>query len=152
MTGRMLNEGLGKLHFWITFIGAYTIYLPMHYQGLQGVPRRYFEMYDSVHATSSGLNEFITIVTIIVAASQLLFFYNVFSSACAGKKAKRNPWNANSLEWQTPEMPPKHGNWGRELPVVYRWAYDYSVPGAKKDYIPQNLSPRNIGKAKVEKT
>jgi len=152
MTGRMLNEKLGRIHFWITFIGAYTIFFPMHYQGLQGVPRRYFEMYDSVHATSSGLNEFITIVTIIVAVAQLLFFYNVFNSARVGKKAKRNPWNANSLEWQTPEMPPKHGNWGREQPIVYRWAYDYSVPGANKDYIPQNLSPRNIGSAKVEKT
>ena len=152
MTGRMLNEKLGRIHFWITFIGAYTIFFPMHYQGLQGVPRRYFEMYDSVHATSSGLNEFVTIVTIIVAVAQLLFFYNVFNSVRVGKKAKRNPWNANSLEWQTPEMPPKHGNWGREQPVVYRWAYDFSVPGANKDYIPQNLSPRNIGKAKVEKT
>ena len=152
VTGRMLNESLGKLHFWITFVGAYMIYLPMHYQGLQGVPRRYFEMYDSVHATSAGLNEFITIITIIVAIAQLIFFYNVFNSACAGKKSKRNPWNANSLEWQTPVMPPKHGNWGKELPVVHRWAYDYSVPGANKDYIPQNISPRNIGKAKVEKT
>ena len=152
MTGRMLNEGLGKLHFWITFIGAYMIYLPMHYQGLQGVPRRYFEMYDSVHATSSGLNEFITIITIVVAVAQLLFFYNVINSALSGKKAKRNPWNANSLEWQTPEMPPKHGNWGREQPRVYRWAYDYGVPGADKDYIPQNLSSKDIGKANVEKT
>ena len=76
----------------------------------------------------------------------------MFTSVRAGKRANRNPWNANSLEWQTPEMPPKHGNWGREQPVVYRWAYDYSVPGADKDYIPQNLSPRKIGKAKVEKT
>ena len=148
MTGRMLNEGLGKLHFWFTFIGAYMIYFPMHYQGLQGVPRRYFEMYDSVHATSAGLNQFITITTIVVAIAQLIFFYNVFTSVRTGKRANRNPWNANSLEWQTPEMPPKHGNWGREQPVVYRWAYDFSVPGANKDYIPQNLSPRNIGKAK----
>ena len=150
-TGRMLNEGLGKIHFWITFVGAYMIYFPMHYQGLQGVPRRYFEMYNSSQASSSGLNEFITIVTIVVALSQLIFFYNIINSARAGKKAKKNPWDANSLEWQTPEMPPKHGNWN-ELPVVYRWPYDFSVPGADKDYIPQNVSPNRVRTAKVEKT
>ena len=151
MTGRMLNEGLGKLHFWITFIGAYAIYFPMHYQGLQGVPRRYYEMYDSTYASSAGLNEFITIVTIVVAVSQLIFFYNVINSAIRGEKSKRNPWKANSLEWQTPTMPPKHGNWN-ELPVVYRWPYDFSVPGADKDYIPQNVPPSKVRKARVEKT
>ena len=150
-TGRMLNEGLGKIHFWITFVGAYMIYFPMHYQGLQGVPRRYFEMYNSSQASSSGLNEFITIVTIVVALAQLIFFYNVICSARAGKKAKKNPWDANSLEWQTPAMPPKHGNWN-ELPVVYRWPYDFSVPGADKDYIPQNVPPSQVRTAKVEKT
>jgi len=151
-TGRMLNEGLGKIHFWITFVGAYMIYFPMHYQGLQGVPRRYFEMYNSSQASSSGLNEFITIVTIVVALSQLIFFYNIIYSARAGKKAKKNPWDANSLEWQTPEMPPKHGNWGRTLPVVYRWPYDFNVPGASKDYIPQNVSPSQARGAKAERT
>jgi cytochrome c oxidase subunit 1 len=151
MTGRILDEGLGKIHFWITFIGAYMIYFPMHYQGLQGVPRRYFEMYNSSQASSSGLNEFITIVTIVVALAQLIFFYNVICSARAGKKAKKNPWDANSLEWQTPAMPPKHGNWN-ELPVVYRWPYDFSVPGADKDYIPQNVPPSQVRTAKVEKT
>ncbi|MDP6440098.1 MAG: cbb3-type cytochrome c oxidase subunit I [Pelagibacteraceae bacterium] len=151
-TGRMLDEGLGKIHFWITFVGAYMIYFPMHYQGLQGVPRRYFEMYNSSQASSSGLNEFITIVTIVVALSQLIFFYNIINSARAGKKAKKNPWDANSLEWQTPEMPPKHGNWGRTLPVVYRWPYDFNVPGASKDYIPQNVSPSQVRGAKAERT
>jgi cytochrome c oxidase subunit 1 len=123
----------------------------MHYQGLQGVPRRYYEMYDSTYASSVGLNEFITIVTIVVAASQLIFFYNVIYSAIAGEKSKRNPWKANSLEWQTPTMPPKHGNWNA-LPVVYRWPYDFSVPGADKDYIPQNVPPSQVRKARVEKT
>jgi cytochrome c oxidase subunit 1 len=123
----------------------------MHYQGLQGVPRRYYEMYDSIYASSTGLNEFITIVTIVVAVSQLIFFYNVINSAIRGEKSKRNPWKANSLEWQTPTMPPKHGNWNK-LPVVYRWPYDFSVPGADKDYIPQNVPPSQVRRAKVEKT
>ncbi|MBL4626152.1 MAG: cytochrome c oxidase subunit I, partial [Pelagibacteraceae bacterium] len=69
-----------------------------------------------------------------------------------GEKAEKNPWKANSLEWQTPEMPPKHGNFGKELPVVYRWPYDFSVPGADKDYIPQDVPPSEVSSAKVAKT
>ena len=80
------------------------------------------------------------------------FLYNLFASARLGKKAEKNPWKANSLEWQTPQMPPEHGNWGKELPKVYRWPYDFSVPGAKEDYIPQNQPPSEIIGAKVEKT
>ncbi|HJO75918.1 MAG TPA: cbb3-type cytochrome c oxidase subunit I, partial [Pelagibacteraceae bacterium] len=120
VTGRILDEGLGKLHFWITFVGTYMIYTPMYYQGFLGVPRRYFEMYESSYASTVGLNVFITVAALIVGLAQLIFFYNVIYSARAGKKAKKNPWDANSLEWQTPAMPPKHGNWN-ELPVVYRW-------------------------------
>ena len=98
------------------------------------------------------LNKFITIAVLIVGAAQLLFLYNLFASARLGKKAEKNPWKANSLEWQTPQMPPEHGNWGKELPKVYRWPYDFSVPGAKEDYIPQNQPPSEIIGAKVEKT
>ncbi len=154
ITGRMLNETLGKIHFWITFVGSYAIYFPMHYQGFIGVPRRYFEIYDSPYIETStvGLNVFITIAALIVGAAQLLFIYNLISSARLGKKAEKNPWKANSLEWQTPEMPPAHGNWGKEMPKVYRWPYDYSVPGAKEDYIPQNVAPSAVTEAKVEKS
>ncbi len=154
ITGRMLNETLGKIHFWITFVGSYAIYFPMHYQGFIGVPRRYFEIYDSpyIEVSTMGLNVFITVAALIVGAVQLLFIYNLISSARLGKKAERNPWKANSLEWQTPEMPPAHGNWGKEMPKVYRWPYDYSVPGAKEDYIPQNVAPSAVTEAKVEKS
>ena len=80
----------------------------------------------------------ITISALIVGLSQLIFLYNVFWSLRHGKKAEKNPWGATSLEWQTPDVPPHHGNWGPELPTVHRWAYDFSVPGAEHDFIPQN--------------
>jgi len=154
VTGRMLDEGMGRIHFWVTFIGSYAIYFPMHYQGFVGVPRRYFEIYDSPYMSVSGLslNAFITVAALIVGATQLLFLYNLIFSARAGKKAEKNPWKANSLEWLTPEMPPGHGNFGKELPKVYRWAYDFGVPGAKEDYIPQTTPPSAVVGSKVEKS
>jgi cytochrome c oxidase subunit 1 len=147
ITGRMYHEGMGKLHFWITFIGAYTIFLPIHYLGLLGVPRRYFEMGDTTFIPESAatLNAFVTVVVLIVGAAQMLFLYNMATSARRGKPAERNPWGAASLEWQTPEMPPGHGNFGPELPVVYRWAYAYGVPGAAEDFVPQNVPPSGVG-------
>ena len=140
MTGRMLDDGLGKLHFWVTFLGTYAVYLPMHYLGFLGVPRRYFAMgaTDFIPAAAQDLNASITIAALIVGAAQMIFLYNVIVSLRHGEKAGKNPWRATSLEWQTPDVPPHHGNWGPELPKVYRWAYDYSVPGAKDDFIPQN--------------
>jgi len=140
MTGRMFNEGLGKAHFWVTFLGTYAIYLPMHYLGFLGVPRRYFAMgaTDFIPESAQTLNAGITVSALIVGAAQLIFLYNVFWSLRHGKPAGHNPWDATSLEWQTPDVPPHHGNWGPELPTVYRWAYDYSVPGAELDFIPQN--------------
>jgi cytochrome c oxidase subunit I len=140
ITGRMLDETMGKIHFWVTFIGAYTIFLPIHYLGLLGVPRRYFELGEMAFVPPSAhtLNAFITIAALVVGAAQLLFVYNLIVSLKRGKEAGGNPWRATSLEWQTPETPPGHGNWGKELPVVHRWAYDYSVPGAKEDFVPQN--------------
>jgi len=140
VTGRMLNDALGKLHFWITFLGAYAIFFPMHYLGLMGVPRRYHEIGDMafVPASTHTLNAFITIVALIVGAVQLVFVFNLFWSLRSGRPAGGNPWRATTLEWQTPETPPPHGNWGKEMPVVYRWAYDYSVPGAVEDFLPQN--------------
>jgi cytochrome c oxidase subunit 1 len=143
VTGRMLNEPLGKFHFWVTFLGAYAIYFPMHYIGLLGVPRRYFEMGDMAFVPQSAttLNGFITMAALIVGFAQMVFLFNMIWSLSKGKPAGSNPWRATTLEWQTPETPPGHGNWGKELPVVYRWAYDYSVPGAKEDFVPQNQPP-----------
>ncbi|MDO8906976.1 MAG: cbb3-type cytochrome c oxidase subunit I [Pseudohongiella sp.] len=140
VSGRMYNETMGKVHFWCTFLGTYAIYLPMHYLGFLGMPRRYFEMgnTDFVPASAQALNANITLAAIFVAVAQILFFVNIFWSLRNGEKAPGNPWGATSLEWQTPDTPPKHGNWGEELPTVYRWAYDYSVPGHKEDFIPQN--------------
>ena len=154
ITGRFLHEGMGKFHFWVSFLGSYAIYFPMHYLGFVGVPRRYYEMYDSEFMTVSTnyLNQFITVVALIVGFSQLVFLYNLITSAKFGKKAGKNPWNACSLEWRTPDVPPGHGNFGKELPVVYRWAYDFSVPGAKEDYIPQDIGPSDVPEAEAEQT
>jgi cytochrome c oxidase subunit 1 len=140
ITGRMLDDVQGKIHFWVTFVGAYAIYFPMHYLGLMGVPRRYYELGEMafVPPSAATLNEFITIAALIVGAAQLLFVYNMISSLYKGREAGSNPWRATTLEWQTPTTPPPHGNWGKELPVVHRWAYDYSVPGAAEDFVPQN--------------
>jgi cytochrome c oxidase subunit 1 len=146
ITGRMLNETMGKIHFWISFLGAYAIYFPMHYLGFLGVPRRYFELGDTAIYPQSAatLNAFITVVALIVGAAQIVFLFNLVWSYLRGKHAERNPWRATSLEWQTSQMPPGHGNFGKELPMVYRWAYDYSVPGVAEDYIPQNLPPDQV--------
>ena len=140
ITGRMFNDTLGKWHFWLTLFGTYSIYLPMHYLGFLGVPRRYYAngitefMPESVQTANAG----ITIAALLVAGTQIIFLVNMVWSLFKGEKAGGNPWGATTLEWQTPDTPPKHGNWGDELPVVYRWAYDYSVPGEAKDFIPQN--------------
>jgi cytochrome c oxidase subunit 1 len=141
ITGKMFNQTLGKVHFWLTFLGTYAIYLPMHYLGFLGVPRRYFAMGDTEFMPESAftLNQSITISALIVGAAQLIFLYNIIVSLKKGKDAGPNPWQATTLEWQTPDTPPKHGNWGHELPVVHRWAYDYSVPGYHDDFIPQNV-------------
>ena len=149
MTGRMLNEAMGQFHFWVTFIGAYAIFLPIHYLGFLGVPRRYFEMGDTtfIPESAQSLNAFVTVIALVVGFSQLVFLYNLFSSVSRGRKAERNPWQANSLEWQTSGMPPGHGNFGEKLPLVYRWAYDFSVPGARDDFIPQNLPPDQVPQA-----
>ena len=146
ITGKMFNQTLGKWHFWITFLGTYAIYLPMHYLGFLGVPRRYYAMGDTEFIPESAftLNQSITISALIVGAAQFIFLYNMIVSLKKGKDAGSNPWEATTLEWQTPDTPPKHGNWGPELPVVYRWAYDYSVPGCRDDFIPQNVAPDDV--------
>ncbi len=143
VSGRMLHDGLGKFHFWVTFLGTYAIFFPMHYLGILGMPRRYynFDNYQFIPQSAHTLSTFISVVAFFVGAVQLLFVYNLVWSAFRGRRAVPNPWRAASLEWQTPDTPPVHGNWGPQLPVVYRGAYAYSVPGAKEDFIPQNAPP-----------
>jgi cytochrome c oxidase subunit 1 len=140
ITGRMFNEALGQFHFWVTFIGAYAIFFPMHYLGLLGMPRRYHDIGQTSFIPDSAhdLNMFISVVALIVGFAQMVFLFNLFWSVRHGRDAGGNPWRATTLEWQTPQTPPGHGNWGKETPVVYRWAYDYSVPGAAQDFIPQD--------------
>jgi cytochrome c oxidase subunit I len=144
ITGRLLDDRLGRIHFWCTFIGTYSIYLPMHYLGILGVPRRYYAYSDAIDFIGKNVhiaNEWISISAVFVAAVQLVFLFNLVWSLKNGRDAGPNPWRAVSLEWQTPDTPPKHGNWGKDLPVVYRWAYDYNVPGAPEDFIPQTVPP-----------
>jgi cytochrome c oxidase subunit 1 len=146
VSGKQLHTGLGKLHFWGTFLGTYAIYLPMHYLGFLGVPRRYYALGDTQFIPESAhvLNEDITIAAIIVALFQLVFVFNMIWTVFYGPRSVRNPWGVASLEWQTPDVPPAHGNWGDKLPTVHRWAYDYSVPGAKQDFIPQHISEEEV--------
>jgi cytochrome c oxidase subunit 1 len=148
MSGRMLNNAMGQFHFWVTFIGAYLIYFPMHYLGFVGVPRRYWEIGETSFITTpiESLNAFITVAALIVGFAQLVFIYNIIVSVFKGEPAERNPWKATSLEWQTETVPPGHGNFGEKLPVVYRWAYSFSVPGAADDYVPQNVHPDDVRK------
>jgi cytochrome c oxidase subunit I len=146
ITGRMLDDGIGQWHFWITFLGTYAIYFPMHYLGVLGMPRRYhhYTDYQFIPPSAHLLNEFITVAALIVGVAQLLFVINLLWSLKHGRAAGPNPWRAASLEWFTPDTPPRHGNWGATLPTVQRWAYAYSVPGAAEDFIAQN-APASAG-------
>jgi cytochrome c oxidase subunit 1 len=123
MFGRMMNQTLGKVHFWLTFPTFYFIFLLMHFDGLNGMPRRYYswEKYDFL-AVVRGHQVWISLLAFLLGAAQLLFLYNFFRSIRKGAKANANPWDAATLEWQT----------GGE---VHRWPYDYSVGGV--DFVPQ---------------
>jgi cytochrome c oxidase subunit 1 len=136
MYGRFMNNTLAYIHFWVTLAGAYMIFWPMHYQGLAGMPRRYYDysVWESFKQFAE-LNQFISLVAMIVFAIQILFLFNFFYSIFKGRKVTtENPWGSNSLEWTTP-INPGHGNWVGEIPEVYRWPYDYGKDG--KDHIPQ---------------
>ncbi len=136
MFGTFMNETLGRIHFWMTMIGAYAIFWPMHYLGMAGVPRRYYR-FDSFDAFGqfTTMNEFITIAAIVTFAAQILFVINFVWSIKNGKKmTTKNPWLATTLEWTTP-IKAGHGNWPGNIPTVHRWAYDYGKDG--KDFIPQ---------------
>ena len=139
MFGRMLDEKLGYVHFWLTFVGVYLVFFPMHYIGIAGFPRRYYSFTNFDAFSSFGdLNMFVTVAAIITFGAQFLFVFNFFYSMWRGKKAPLNPWDSNTLEWTTPRNP-GHGNWPGKIPTVYRWPYDYSKPGSETDFIPQTI-------------
>jgi len=137
MFGRMMNEGWGKVHFWLTFIFYNATFFPMHIIGMAGHMRRLYDptIYDFLKPMQP-MNEFISISAFLLYGAQIIFFLNFWLSMFWGKKAPQNPWHDNGLEWTTPSPAP-HGNW-ETLPTVYRGPYEFSVPGASEDYIPQN--------------
>ena len=140
MFGKMMSEPIAKVHFWITFIGVYSIFGPMHYLGLLPHPRRYAEISGVDYLATSGaaeLHYFITMAAMVTIAAQFLFLFNLVWTLWTGKRvASDNPWEATTLEWTIPSPPP-HDNFAGKLPTVYRGAYEYSVPKAKRDYIMQ---------------
>jgi cytochrome c oxidase subunit 1 len=146
MFGRMMNETLAKIHFWPTIIGVYSIFIPMHVMGLVGMPRRYSQFYEIINgkiefiyhfnAPAYSLIHFVTWAAIITVSAQAIFLFNFFWSLFKGKRASDNPWEATTLEWTT-ATPPPHDNFGGKVPIVYRGAYEYGVPGAPEDYVMQ---------------
>ncbi len=146
MFGRMMNETMGKIHFWITTIGVYCVFFPMHFMGIAGDPRRYADLSQYTFLSRlAPLNEFITIAAFATAAAQLIFLFNVLWSMARGPKAEINPWRCTTLEWTVPSPPP-HDNFGGHYPVVHHGAYEYSVPGAKEDFILQTDGATVVGR------
>ena len=139
MFGKMMDTRLGYFHFWLTFIAVYCVFFPMHFIGLDGVPRRYYS-FTSFEFMNEWLavNKFISIAAILGSLAQFIFLYNFFRSIFKGEKSVQNPWRSNTLEWTAP-VEHIHGNWPGEIPSVYRWPYDYSKPGAEEDFIPQTV-------------
>ena len=150
MFGRMMDKNLGAIHFWLTFVGVYMVFFPMHYLGLAGFPRRYYT-FTSFEAFNilTDVNTFISIAAIITFSAQLIFAFNFFYSIFKGKLAPLNPWNSTTLEWTTSRFP-GHGNWEGDIPEVHRWPYDYSKPGADEDFIPQHIPLTEEEKKEVE--
>ena len=140
MFGRFMDERLSKIHFWMTFVGVYAIFGPMHYLGLLPHPRRYAEItgVDYLGTTGAeGLHLFITVAAILTVLAQFLFLYNFLRSLFKGAPCNEdNPWEATTLEWAIP-TPPPHDNFGGKVPHVYRGSYDFSLPGAKRDFAMQ---------------
>jgi len=137
MFGRMLNETLGKIHFYITFVGVYGIFVPMHVAGLAGNPRRYpdFKEFEFL-SDLTRLHTFISHTSFTVAAVQLLFLFNLLWSLWRGARASQNPWDSTTLEWSVPSPPP-HDNFGGEPVAVAHGPYEYSVPGSDADFVMQ---------------
>ena len=144
MFGRLMNKPLGYIHFWFTFISAYLVFFPMHFMGLAGVPRRYYAFtLLPEYGVWFDVNVVMTLAAILGGIAQIVFLYNFFSSIFIGKKSGTNPWQANTLEWTTPEER-IHGNWPGEIPTVYRWAYDYSNPAYDEDFMMQNVPDEGV--------
>ncbi len=138
MFGRMMNETLGRIHFFITLAGTYAIFMPMHYLGMAGQTRRYSQFTEVAYQTKLlPLQTFITAAAIITIAAQFIFVINLFWSMFKGPKASDNPWEATTLEWTT-ATPPPHDNFGGVTPVVHHGPYEFGVPGAPRDYVMQN--------------
>ncbi len=143
MYGRMMNETLGKVHFWLSFVGAYAIFMPFHYLGLAGNVRRYQAFTPDYMQPLIPVHRFITIAALLMGAAQLIFLYNLIHSRFWGERATDNPWQATSLEWSTPTTPPPHNNFGDKLPVVYHDPYQYGVQSSVGDYVMQ-ASPEQV--------
>lgn len=152
MYGRYMNNTLGYLHFWITFASAYLVFFPMHFMGIAGVPRRYYQFTVLPEfGIWMDVNVLITVAAIIGGLAQVLFLWNFFYSIFKGKKSPQNPWKSNTLEWTAP-VERIHGNWPGEIPTVYRWPYDYSRPDSEEDFIPQNVPDGDISEVKAPKS
>ena len=148
MFGRMMNTGLGKIHFVLTYIFFNGAFFPMHFLGVAGHMRRIYNplQYEFLQPMQHW-NVFITVSALLLGASQIFFVVNFFWSLFAGKKAEQNPWQANTLEWTAP-TPPPHGNFLTQ-PVVYRGAYEFSSPEVKEDWLPQD---KNLGVSTAVRT
>jgi cytochrome c oxidase subunit 1 len=136
MTGHVLNETLGKIHFWLTTISFNCVFIPLFFVGVGGNHRRIYDPYQYDYLKPfQPIHQFATVAAVVLVLSQLVLLVNVVLSLTSAKRAPANPWHANTLEWQT-DSPPPHGNF-KTVPTVYRDPYDYSVPGAASDFLPQ---------------
>jgi cytochrome c oxidase subunit 1 len=144
MFGRKLDELLGKLHFWMTVVPFYGIFVTMHFYGLAGAPRRYYNL--SQYGFLEGVRWMPMVITLFaftMMLGQILFLTNLVRTLWKGDKAEDNPWEATTLEW-TAASPPPHGNWGETDPIVHRGAYEYGNPGAREDYVPQTVPESQV--------
>jgi len=140
MFGRMMNETLGKIHFWGTIISFNFIFIPLFVLGTAGQHRRIYDFTNFPELATpelQDLRKLATMATVVMLGFQFIWIYNFINSMFRGPKAEKNPWKANTLEWSA-ESPPPHGNWP-ELPTVYRGPYEYSHPDREEDYWPQNV-------------
>jgi cytochrome c oxidase subunit 1 len=143
--GRRLNERLGRLHFWLTFAGVYLVFMPMHWLGLLS----HANIYSGSHiaAMVGPVRTFITVAAILMVFAQGIFLVNFLWSLFRGEKVEeRNPWRATTLEWSV-SSPPPADDFGALDPVVYRGAYEFSVPGVAEDFVPQHIAPEQVVKA-----
>jgi cytochrome c oxidase subunit 1 len=142
MAGRMMNETLGKVHFWFSFVGAYCIFMPFHYLGIAANVRRYQAFVDEYLQPLIPVHRFITVAAIVTGVAQFIFLYNLVHSYFLGKVAPQNPWEATSLEWST-STPVPFDNFGGKHPVVYHDPYQYGVQSSTGDYVMQT-SPEQV--------